>query len=112
MLRLRLLLAALPLAALSACVVAPYPRHVVYTEPGGVVAEADVAPPPPQVEVIPAVPYAGAVWVGGYWGWNAGRHVWIAGHYVHGRPGYVWEPHRWVVAGGHWRLMGGGWRAR
>jgi hypothetical protein len=109
--RLKMLLAALPLAALSACVVAP-PRHVVYTEPGGVIAEVDVAPPPPQVEVVPAVPYAGAVWVGGYWGWNAGRHVWIGGHYEHPRPGYVWEPHRWVVAGGHWRLMGGGWRAR
>jgi len=109
MLAFKTLIVALPLAALSACVVAP-PRHVVYTEPGGVVAEADIAPPAPYVETVPVMPFPGAVWIGGYWGWQGGRHVWIGGRWEHPRAGYVWEPHRWVNAGGHWRLMGGGWR--
>ncbi len=29
--------------------------------------EVDAEPPPPQVEVVPPVPYPGAVWVGGRW---------------------------------------------
>jgi hypothetical protein len=97
--------------ALSACVVVP--RHqVAVVEPVGAPVgevEVDAAPPPPQVEVVPAVPFAGAVWIGGYWGWRGGRHVWIGGHYEAGRPGYHWEPHRWVAVGGHWRLRGGFW---
>jgi len=38
--------------------------------------------PPARVEVIPAPPYRGAVWVRGYW--FRGRHawVWVPGHWA------------------------------
>lgn len=106
----RLLIVSLSTVLLSACVVAPYPRHVVYAEPVGydsVVVE--VAPPPPYVEVIPVMPYAGAFWVGGYWGWNAGRHQWVPGRWDRARPGYNWRPHAWVQQGGRWHMHAGGW---
>lgn len=118
-----------PLAAaslLSACVVAPYPaRRVVYTQPapvysqpvpeysqgvpddGGVVV--DIAPPAPYVEVVPAIPFPGAVWIGGYWGWSSGRHHWVPGRWDRPRPGYTWRPYGWASQGGRWHLHGGGW---
>ena len=85
-------------AMLSACVVVP--AHRGYYE-GGYAAPAvivDAAPPPPNVEVVPVMPYPGAVWINGYWGWNGSR-----------RPGYRWEPHRWENRGGRWHLHAGAW---
>ena len=123
--RSRLLIASLSSALLlSACVVAPYyPRRAVYSEPvpvgggyaggGGGVYDSDVivdvAPPAPYVEVVPVIPFAGAIWIGGYWGWNGGRHQWVPGRWDRGRPGYNWRPHAWVQQGGRWHLHGGGW---
>jgi hypothetical protein len=115
----RLLIVVAPVSALlllSACVVAPYPQRVVYSQPvpaGQAVpydstVVVDVAPPAPYVEVVPVAPFAGAVWIGGYWGWN-GRHQWVPGRWEHGRPGYQWRPHAWVNQGGRWHLHGGGW---
>jgi len=97
---------------LSACVVAPYPaRTAVYEEgPSGPVAVAEVAPPPAYVEPMPVAPFAGAIWIGGYWNWVGGRHVWVPGRWDHPRPGYRWEPHRWENRGGRWELHGGRWR--
>jgi hypothetical protein len=80
---------------------------VVYV--GGTV---NVAPPPPQVEVIGVAPQPGYVWLGGYWNWSGGRHVWVAGHWDAPRPGYHWVPHAWVRAGGGWRLREGHWARR
>lgn len=100
-------------AVLSACVVAPYPqRQVVYSQPGAGEAEVivDVPPPSPVVEVRPIVPFLGAIWISGYWGWSQGRHMWMPGHYDRPRAGYRWEPHYWGQGpGGHWHLRGGGW---
>ena len=59
----------------------PAPVVSVYVEPPLVQPEpvfVDVAPPPMLVEVPPPQPYPGAVWTGGYWGWQ-GRWVWCAG---------------------------------
>jgi WXXGXW repeat (2 copies) len=113
MLQPKLVIVSLSAVLLSACVVTPLPppRPVVYApEP---VAEApvivDVAPPPSQVEVVPLVPFAGALWIGGYWGWNGGRHVWVPGRWEHPRPGYGWRPHAWVQQNGRWHLHAGGW---
>ena len=62
-----------------------------------------------RVEVVPAIPFPGALWIGGYWGWSSGRHVWVPGRWEHPRPGYQWRPHAWVQQGGRWHLQAGGW---
>ena len=107
----RVLAVALSSLALSACVVAPYPRHAAYYETGPVVV-TDVAPPAPYVEPVPVVPFAGAIWIGGYWGWSGGRHVWVPGRWEHPRAGYVWTPHRWENRGGRWYFHEGAWARR
>lgn len=101
-------------STLSACVVAPYPGYAYSTYPAGPGYDADVAvaplaPPAPYAEVQPAVPFVGALWIAGYWGWSGGRHVWVPGRWEHPRPGYAWAPHHWVQSGGQWHLRGGGW---
>ena len=106
--------------SLSACVVAPYRGYGgygggVYDQPSVIV---DVAPPAPYAEVIPVVPFLGALWIAGYWGWQGGRHSWVPGRYERPRPGYGWNPHGWVKQGGQggqggrWHLHGGGWSRR
>ena len=103
--------AAIGVLVLSGCVVAPYhPR--AYGGYGGYGDDivVDVAPPPPYVEVTPALPYAGAIWIDGYWGWSAGRHRWAPGYYERARPGYAWAPRHWERERGRWHLRGGGWR--
>lgn len=103
------LVAAAAVLSLSACVVAP----LDYGYDGGYAGEiVDVAPPAPYAEVRPVVPYVGAVWINGYWGWGGGRHYWVPGRWDHGRPGYVWRPHQWQPYGNRWRLHGGGWMRR
>ena len=91
---------------LSACVV--YPARGYYV--GGPVV---VAPPPPVVETYGVAPGPGFVWVGGYWNWEAGRHVWVGGRWEHPPGvGYRWEPHRWVREGDGWHLSRGHWARR
>jgi hypothetical protein len=69
-------------------------------------------PPEPLVEVIPAVPYPGAVWLGGHWGYGGRGWAWNRGYW--GRPprhGAAWAPGYWHHTGprgwgwrrGHWR---------
>jgi hypothetical protein len=112
----RLLIVSLSAVLLSACIVAPYPRRVAYGEPvpadsyeqqGAVIV--DIAPPAPYVEVVPVIPYVGAFWIGGYWGWQGNRHQWVPGRWDRPRPGYNYRPHAWVQQGGRWHLQGGGW---
>ena len=74
------------------------------------VVEISTGPPPPRYEVVPAPPYVGAVWIGGYWGWRGRAHVWVPGRYVRPRPGYVYVPHNWARVGPRWRYHPGGWR--
>jgi hypothetical protein len=110
--------AVLAVLALGGCIVAPVqPRPVVYNTypvyaqpaPPQEVVYVNVAPPPVQVEVIPVVPFIGAVWVHGFWGWNSGRHQWRPGHYVRPVAGYRFVPHRWDNSGGRWAQRGGHW---
>jgi hypothetical protein len=79
-----------------------------YVDDGGVV-EVDAEPPPPQVEVVPPEPYAGAVWVGGRWVWRGHRHEWVRGRYVHPRVGYHYVAHRWERRGTRWHYEPGRW---
>lgn len=96
---------ALSAALLSGCVVVP--AHHGYAAAPAIIVDAP--PPAPYVEVQPAIPYPGAVWIGGYWGWNGGRHNWVPGYYERPRPGYRYEPHRWENHRGRWQLRAGGW---
>ncbi len=94
-------------ALLSACIVVPAHRGGGYVgEPGIVV---DAPPPAPYAEVVPVMPYPGAVWINGYWGWSSGRHRWVPGYYDRPRSGYRYEPHRWENRSGRWHLHAGGW---
>jgi len=70
--------------------------------------EIGIAPPAPQVEVVPAA-RAGYVWAPGYWAWRGGRHDWVAGHWIPARHGYHWEAAHWVPAHDHWRFVDGRW---
>ena len=86
----KLAIAALCCATLSACVVKPIDRpygggYGCGDEP----VVVDVAPPAPYYETVPVAPFVGAVWIGGYWGWNRGRHTWVPGRYEHPRPSYA-----------------------
>ena len=66
----------------------------------------NVAPPPPQYEVVPTIA-PGYVWAPGYWGWSGNRHVWIRGRTIVQRQGYNWEPDRWEQRnGGYYRDVG------
>lgn len=101
-------------SALSACVMAPvrpaYGGSGYYDQ--GMIT-ADVAPPAPYVEPIPVLPYAGAVWIGGFWDWSGGRHVWRPGHYEHPRAGFAYRQPGWSHgADGRWMLHRGGWERR
>ncbi len=44
-------------------------------------------PIPVHVDLMVTPPFAGAVWVKGYWVWDefAGRNVWVRGHWVRER---------------------------
>jgi hypothetical protein len=88
--------------ALSGCAIAPDQGHSV----DGVVM---VAPPAPQVEVVPAPPNPGYVWIAGYWNWVGGRHAWVAGHWIPPRRGHHWVTYEWVRQGDGWRLRPGHW---
>jgi YXWGXW repeat-containing protein len=78
------------------------------TSYAAVVVDIDVAPPPAQVEVVPA-PRAGFVWAPGYWRWDGGHHVWVGGRWMHERVGYHWVPEAWVQVGPHWHFQRGHW---
>ena len=104
LIRLGVVLVAL---SLSACVVVPRGGRHARDDDGEPVAVATLPPPAPVYEMVPALPFAGAIWVGGYWGWAGGRHQWVPGHYQRPRVGFVWSPYRWLSVGGGWHLRGG-----
>ncbi|MFO1328592.1 MAG: hypothetical protein U1F56_14640 [Rubrivivax sp.] len=109
---LRLALVLTTAAALGGCVVAPlgpYRGGPYAMEPGPVV---DAAPPPAPYEAQPVAPGPGYVWIGGYWGWNLGRHVWIGGRWALPPAGYGWVPGYWGRHGQGWRWHGGYWGRR
>lgn len=96
---------------LGGCVIAPlgsrYDRYSA--EEGPIVA---TAPPAPQYEGTPAAPGPGYVWIGGYWGWNLGRHVWIGGRWALPPAGHAWVPGYWGRHAQGWRWQGGYWGRR
>ena len=93
-------------------VAAPPQPTVVYQPPPEPAQpiQVDVAPPAPIVEARSAPPFAGAIWIPGYWHWNGHQHVWLAGRWSAPRQGWVWEPAHWQGHGHHHRFVPGHWR--
>ena len=77
----------------------PVPAPVVVAPP------VVVVPPPvpaPIVEVVPACPTPGYIWLGGSWGWCNNHWVRTRGHW--GPPaywGYGYRGYHWGFHGGH-----------
>jgi hypothetical protein len=97
------------LAVLGGCAV--YPAGPYYNNYGnyGSPVVAPVEPPALYAETYGAPPYAGALWIGGYWGWDGGRHVWTPGRWEAPRAGYHWVPRTWTRGPGGWHQHGGNW---
>ena len=93
----------------------PDPR-LAYQPPPPPVEEVvtETPPPPPIEEVHPAPPFAGAIWMPGYWHWNGARHVWVVGRWSPRPAGFEWQQQRWehrqdgrwVARDGHWHHGG------
>jgi hypothetical protein len=103
----------------AGCYVAPVPvatvslaRPVVVTQPASVVG---VPPPAPLFEQPPPEPYAGAVWLTGYWDWQTdqSRYVWVSGRWgTAPRPGVAYMPPSWRNTGqAQWYRVPGRWVA-
>ena len=73
-----------------------------------VFVDVGIAPPAPQVEVVPA-PRAGFVWAPGYWDYRDHGHVWVGGRWIPERRGWHWVPDRWEQRGPHWHHVPGVW---
>ena len=73
-----------------------------------------VTPPPAPRYVVrrPPLPFAGALWVRGYWNWTSGRYVWRTGHYIRPRAGYVFVAPRWERRSGRYVFVRGFFRPR
>jgi hypothetical protein len=66
------------------------------------------APPPNQVEPIPA-PQIGQVWDAGHWEWNGTTYWWRRGAWRDARPGSHWVADRWEQVGTEWHRVPGHW---
>jgi hypothetical protein len=88
------------------------PPTVVYQpEPVYAPVVIEAPPPSPIVEVQPAAPVMGAVWIPGYWRWHQHRHHWVKGRWSAPRPGYVWVSDRWDRRGDRrWAYQAGYWQ--
>ena len=78
---------------------------------GGCVATVGAPPPAALVEVRPAIPFYGAVWIGGYYEYRHNRYIWMPGRYA--RPphrGAAWVPGHWQQHHRGWRWHKGYWR--
>ncbi|MDB5859134.1 MAG: hypothetical protein JWQ76_2823 [Ramlibacter sp.] len=72
-------------------------------------AIVSVAPPTPQVEVVPA-PRQGHVWAPGHYEWRGNQYAWVQGYWLTARNGYDYREPRWVQRGnGEWVMVGGNW---
>ncbi|GBE38275.1 MAG TPA: hypothetical protein ENH31_08975 [Nitrospirae bacterium] len=70
-----------------------------------------VPPPPVRVEVRPAPPYAGTVWIGGHWQHKHRKWIWAPGHWKRRPgPGAAWAPGHWRETPRGWKWVPGHWR--
>jgi hypothetical protein len=126
MLNRRTAFIALPAAAalLGAAAALPAAAQVVVTAPvqlaQSTIVVAPSAPPPPQVEAIPAAPSTATVttyWQPGHWNWNGASWVWVDGTYMQRvqqpSAAATWVPGQWVqqTAGGGYVWVAGHWQS-
>ena len=98
-------LAQLSLFAL-ACSAAPFLAHAgvdVGISVGGPEIVVRSQPPQPRVEVVPAAPGPGFIWIRGHWAWHRERWEWRGGFWDRvGQAGRTWIPGRWAERGNGW----------
>jgi len=67
------------------------------------------AQPAETVEVQPAAPYDGAVWIEGDWVWSGGTYVRGRGHWERARAGHSYVRGNWERTGRGYRWHRGHW---
>ena len=89
----------------------PVTGCVMYRPPRVGVVYVAARPPVERVEVIPAAPGVGFVWIKGYYSYSGAEHVWVAGRWERPPVGMKeWVPHRWEHDSHGWYLVEGRWR--
>ena len=58
----------------------------------------------------PAVPYTGAIWIDGDWGWNGAGYVYTRGHWEHPRAGHAYVRGAWEHTNRGYRWHRGHWK--
>ena len=97
----------LVLAALAG----PVTGCMVYGRPRVGVVYVAGGPPVERVEVIPAAPGVGFVWIRGYWAYRGGAYAWEPGRWAQPAPGHTeWVAHHWEHDSHGWFLVEGHWR--
>lgn len=72
---------------------------------------APVPPPPLQAEAYGVSPGPGNIWIGGYWGYDGGRHVWHPGRWEKPpRPKAHYIAPRWERKGDRYAFRDGRWK--
>lgn len=71
---------------------------------------AEIAPPPPRVEAMPASPGSGYVWAPGYYAFKDKAYAWTPGVWNRPpQPGFGWVAPTYVNTGGHYYFQPGRW---
>jgi len=77
----------------------------------GCVAVVRTRPPSPRVGHRTEAPFAGAVWIEGYWQFQRNDWVWMEGRWARQPwPDAYWEPGLWIESRGGWKWRDGKWR--
>jgi hypothetical protein len=100
-----------PLVAQTVTTATSPPALAVTTLPNyGTAVVVTQAPPALQPENPPERPSSDYSWIGGYWTWRDNHYNWTPGHWeIPPRAGAVWEPPRWEPEGSAYRFYNGHW---
>ena len=74
----------------------------------GCAVEVTSSVPAEPVEVRPAPPFAGAIWIGADYRWERGHYTVVSGRWE--RPRGEWISGRWQQRRGGYRWVRGHWR--